>query len=405
MEILATIIFISIFLLAPAAVKAFCKKHKWADKIGAVLILYILGIIIGNLHLLPFLPAALAHPSSLPAIQDALSSAMVPIAIPLLLLRCNFRLNDTRSQLLALATGTIAVLCAVVCGYFIFRGGIDAMASDSASSDSAANIGGMLMGVYTGGTINLAAIKSMLGVSERTYLLLNSCDMIISFLFLTLLLSFGIRFLRRFLPFEAAALQSTEESASIAANDGNDGKAAFFRRGQWKQLGLLFLVTVAIVGVSAGIALLLPEGWFMTAFILLLTSLGIAASFSKRLSDIKIAEDISMYCIYIFSIVVASMADLSALDLSSSLSMLGYLSFVVFCSLLIQVLLAKLLRIDADTIVIASTAFICSPPFVPMMAAAMKNRRVLVGGLTIGIIGYAMGNYLGFLVSRLLLLL
>ena len=261
------------------------------------------------------------------------------------------------------------------------------------------------MGVYTGGTINLAAIKSMLGVSERTYLLLNSCDMIISFLFLTLLLSFGIRFLRRFLPFEAAALQSTEESASIAANDSNDGKAAFFRKGQWKQLGLLFLVTVAIVGVSAGIALLLPEGWFMTAFILLLTSLGIAASFSKRLSDIKIAEDISMYCIYIFSIVVASMADLSALDLSSSLSMLGYLSFVVFCSLLIQVLLAKLLRIDADTIVIASTAFICSPPFVPMMAAAMKNRRVLVGGLTIGIIGYAMGNYLGFLVSRLLLLL
>lgn len=405
MEILATIIFISIFLLAPAAVKAFCKKHKWADKIGAVLILYILGIIIGNLRLLPFLPAALAHPSSLPAIQDALSSAMVPIAIPLLLLRCNFRLNDTRSQLLALATGTIAVLCAVVCGYFIFRGGIDTMASDSTSSDSAANIGGMLMGVYTGGTINLAAIKSMLGVSERTYLLLNSCDMIISFLFLTLLLSFGIRFLRRFLPFEAAALQSTEESASIAANDSNDGKAAFFRRGQWKQLGLLFLVTVAIVGVSAGIALLLPEGWFMTAFILLLTSLGIAASFSKRLSDIKIAEDISMYCIYIFSIVVASMADLSALDLSSSLSMLGYLSFVVFCSLLIQVLLAKLLRIDADTIVIASTAFICSPPFVPMMAAAMKNRRVLVGGLTIGIIGYAMGNYLGFLVSRLLLLL
>ena len=405
MEILATIIFISIFLLAPAAVKAFCKKHKWADKIGAVLILYILGIIIGNLRLLPFLPAALAHPSSLPAIQDALSSAMVPIAIPLLLLRCNFRLNDTRSQLLALATGTIAVLCAVVCGYFIFRGGIDAMASDSASSDSAANIGGMLMGVYTGGTINLAAIKSMLGVSERTYLLLNSCDMIISFLFLTLLLSFGIRFLRRFLPFEAAALQSTEESANIAANDSNDGKAAFFRRGQWKQLGLLFLVTVAIVGVSAGISLLLPEGWFMTAFILLLTSLGIAASFSKSLSDIKIAEDISMYCIYIFSIVVASMADLSALDLSSSLSMLGYLSFVVFCSLLIQVLLAKLLRVDADTIVIASTAFICSPPFLPMMAAAMKNRRVLVGGLTIGIIGYAMGNYLGFLVSRLLLLL
>ena len=167
MEIFAAIIFIIVFLLAPAAVKAFCKKHKWADKIGPVLILYILGIIIGNLRLLPFLPAALAHPSSLPAIQDVLSSAMVPIAIPLLLLGCNFRLSDTRSQLLALATGTLAVLCAVVCGFFIFRGGIDAIASNSASGDSAANIGGMLMGVYTGGNqVNARSEREDLSAPE-----------------------------------------------------------------------------------------------------------------------------------------------------------------------------------------------------------------------------------------------
>ena len=43
--------------------------------------------------------------------------------------------------------------------------------------------------------------------------------------------------------------------------------------------------------------------------------------------------------------------------------------------------------------------------FVKMMAAAMKNRRVLVTGLTLGIIGYAVGNYLGFLISELLKLL
>jgi uncharacterized membrane protein len=40
-----------------------------------------------------------------------------------------------------------------------------------------------------------------------------------------------------------------------------------------------------------------------------------------------------------------------------------------------------------------------------MMAAAMKNKDVLIPGLTIGVIGYAVGNYLGFLMSQLLGLL
>ena len=68
-------------------------------------------------------------------------------------------------------------------------------------------------------------------------------------------------------------------------------------------------------------------------------------------------------------------------------------------------LLAKLLRIDADTMTVSSVAYICSPPFVPMMAAAMKNRRVLAGGLAVGVVGYAAGNYLGFLMAQLLALL
>ena len=37
-----------------------------------------------------------------------------------------------------------------------------------------------------------------------------------------------------------------------------------------------------------------------------------------------------------------------------------------------------------------------------MMAAAMKNKSVLAGGLSVGVVGYAVGNYLGFLIARLL---
>jgi len=112
-----------------------------------------------------------------------------------------------------------------------------------------------------------------------------------------------------------------------------------------------------------------------------------------------------MYFIYIFSMTVASMADFGNLDLGGSLNLLGYLALAVFGSLLLQVLMARIFRIDSDTMVISSVAFICSPPFVPMMAGAMKNRRVLASGLAIGVFGYAAGNYLGYLMFRLLSLL
>jgi uncharacterized membrane protein len=137
----------------------------------------------------------------------------------------------------------------------------------------------------------------------------------------------------------------------------------------------------------------------------MLTTLGIIASFIKKVHNLKYSYDIGMYLIYMFCISVASMADMSQLNIAGGANLLGYLLVAVFGSLLFQVIFAKIFRIDSDMMVISSVTFINSPPFVPMMAAAMKNKNVLVPGLSIGIIGYAVGNYLGILLSEFLKLL
>ena len=64
-----------------------------------------------------------------------------------------------------------------------------------------------------------------------------------------------------------------------------------------------------------------------------------------------------------------------------------------------------LLIVDAYSMVISSVAFINSPPFVPMAAAAMRNKDVIVTGLGAGIVGYAVGNHLGVLMAQLLSLI
>ena len=369
-----TIVF---FLLCPACVLWLCRRFPLLDKIGPVLILYIVGIIFGNLF----------HPSGMAGIQNVLSSATVPLAIPLMLFSCTFQRSKTRSQLLALLLGLAAVTVSVLAGFFLF----------GRHMEDGAKIGGMLTGVYTGGTINLASLKVMLDVPEETFILLNSFDMAVSFLYLTFLLSVGIRLFRRWLPVEAG----TDDQEVNGQEKEQPFKGLFTKQGL-RDAGVLLAVDALIIGISAGLGLLAGDGAFMTVLILSLTTLGIAASFWKPLKKRKHGYDIGMYCIYVFSVVVASMADLRSLSISGSLNMLGYLTFVIFFSLLLEVLAAKPLKVDADTMTVSSVAYICSPPFVPMMAAAMKNKSVLAGGLSVGVVGYAVGNYLGFLIARLL---
>ena len=378
--IVSTILLALVFVLAPAGVMWVCRKVNWLGKIGPVLILYILGVIIGNLVHVP-------HQAEL---QDILSSAAVPLAIPLMLFTCTFRRSETRSQLLALITGLVAVISAVVAGYFIFGKNIT----------DAPKIGGMLTGVYTGGTINLAALKTMLGVPEETFILMNSYDMLISFLFLTFLLTFGIRWFRKILPNETREIAGTSPAMTEGIETANYRR--LFTKAGLKDAGFLLLIDILIIGISAGLAVLSGDGWFMTVLILMLTTLGIAASFWKPVKKRRGGYEIGMYLIYIFSIVVASMADLTALDFKGGAALLGYLTFVIFGSLILQVILARIFRIDADTMMISSVTYICSPPFVPMMATAMKIPRIIAAGLAIGVVGYAAGNYLGFLIERLL---
>jgi uncharacterized membrane protein len=76
---------------------------------------------------------------------------------------------------------------------------------------------------------------------------------------------------------------------------------------------------------------------------------------------------------------------------------------IIFGSLFLTIILAKLFRIDADTAVITSDTLVNSPICVPMIAATMKNKDVIVTGITNGLAGYAVGNYIGFLMYNLFL--
>lgn len=384
------------YLLAPAAVLYGCRRWRWMDKIGPILILYFLGAIIANLGIFPL--TGTPEGDSLLKFQNNFSTVLVPMAIPMILLSFTYRRGETKDQLIAMITGLLAVIIAVVAGYPIFAKHIP----------DAPKIAGMYTACLTGGTVNMAAVSKMLGVDGQQYALLNTYDMMVSFTYLVFIMAFGIRWARKLLPVK---------TLDVGSNDADEVRAQIERdrqknpyAGLWSKEGLIEIlkllgVTLVVVGLSAGVAVGLSKlipGTFMMWFILSATTFSIAASFIKPVRRIKYSYEVGMYLIYIFSIVVASMANVRAMDFSGALFIVGFLLFMEVVSLTLQLLSAKLLKVDADTAVIASVTYINSPPFVPMIAASMNNKRVLAPGLAIGVIGYAVGNYLGVLICNIL---
>ena len=109
-----------------------------------------------------------------------------------------------------------------------------------------------------------------------------------------------------------------------------------------------------------------------------------------------------MYIILIFCLTVGAMADLEKIFVTVNYDILFFVLGSVFGSMILHALLCKLFNIDTDTFIVTSVSAIGSPPFVPLVADAIKNKQVVLSGMTAGIIGYAIGNYIGVSMAYLM---
>ena len=75
---------------------------------------------------------------------------------------------------------------------------------------------------------------------------------------------------------------------------------------------------------------------------------------------------------------------------------------VLLLSSLLHLLFCRLLHVSGDLYTTSLIALLCSPPFVPPLVGAMNNKKVLISGIAIGLIGYAVGTYLGIGMAILL---
>lgn len=362
---------ILIIIAAPYFLSRLTKRWGTESWLSPVVLCYIVGI--GMKNLTPF-PLA-------DAISDGFSKGTVLLAIPLLLFSTDligwFRL--ARTTILSYLFVAISVIISATTFGYLLR-------------DSLPDIGvlsGMLCGVYIGGTPNMNAVGIGLGASEETFITLNAAEIACGGIYLVFLTSIAHRFFGLFLSdFQGDKLMSTDDELHSKIN--------------WKEVGFAFLLTIGIVGLSVGSVLFLFGDLKKSSLIILLiSSLAVLASFSKKIRNWEGTFEAGDYLLLMFSIAIGMMADFAEIFQNGGWFLL-LSATVMFGSIFLHVLFCRLFGIDRDTMMITQVAGFYGPPFIGQIASVIKNRSLIFSGIATGLVGLAVANFIGVAVGELL---
>ncbi len=400
---------LALYVIAPVVIIAIFRRKQWMQRCGTVIAAYAVGLLLALTGVTHFTPDSMEEM----LFQDWhrwIMNLSIPLAIPLMLFNCDFKLwtKALPKTILALLAGLVAVIGAVLSGYYLLK---------SLHIPAFEKIAALMTGMYTGGTMNFNALGAALNVDNSLMAVVLAFEMLITVLFLFFVLGGGFRLIRRLLPYTdetTPKMRRQFKQFVPPVQDVEDYDNMFSRENFWGMLAGLGL-SVLFLLAGAGVSYLCwktglippdmenPERPVMNELIIIMviTTLSIGASFFRGIRELPKTFELGMFFILIFSVSLSSLFDWHSVQ-ASTWSIGVFIVWVLVAALLLQLLFCRLMKVSGDLYTISVTALFCSPPFVPPVVGAMGNKKVLISGIVIGLIGYAIGTYLGVGVAWLL---
>ncbi len=375
------------------------RHNKLTKLFGTIGMAYFLGLLVALIVFgLKKLGVSIEPNSDIGEIGSHLAIA---IAIPLLLFSANLQETKKLSKTVLLSFGilTVSVVTAATIIFYTYG---------KANVGFAAELSGMAIGLYTGGTPNFNTIANIFGLDSTTKGIANLADIVTAGVFYMFLLSLCKPLLKKFL--RTSEHEIYMKSSSTIQNTENLDLTEF----KWsKRLIRNFFLAFAMAILGAGLGILVwillgaKQGQMtdllVPVMMLSVTFFGIAASFNKKVRETQGTNVVGHYLILVFSFALASALDLTKIDDSIGRVML-LLGMITILTFVLDVALSKVFNIDVDCMMVTLTAGLYSPAFVPAITAQIKNESLTVPGLICGSLGYAIGTFLGYLFGLLYML-
>jgi uncharacterized membrane protein len=350
------------------------RRSRLVAPLGSVLTAIVLGALLGNLGVLPAVSSA----------YDALGGIGVNLAIALVLLGVNVETlwRAGPRMLGAFLLGAVGTAAGALAGAALLSGAI---------GPETWKLAGQYTGTYTGGGVNFVAVGQAVGTSPTLFTAAVAADNVTTALWMAGCLAIpsvlGGWWWRspaaRVRPADPAATARHDFIATAAPVTLQDAAA---------------VVTAAagVVWLSGEAAAAVPG----VPQVLWLTTLALALAQARPLRRCQGGPLFGNYVLHLF------LAGLGAQSIVREIASVGPAVFyftliVVGVHAAVLFGLGRALRLDLPTLTVASQANIGGPGSALALATAKGYAEHVVPGLAVGILGYAVGNYLGLFVAGL----
>ena len=369
------------------------QKYKWASTVSGVIIALACAMTLSNLKIIPM--------SS--QVYDIVWDYAVPLAIPLLLIKCDIKkiVMESGNILVIFLIGSFATTAGSLIAFFILKNHINELEG----------IAAMIIGTYIGGTVNFSALSNAFNVSEKMVSSATVADNLLMALYFFILISIpSLNFFRK--NYKHPYIDKIENV-----------KVENITSEYWKpkeislkdiaiSISLAFIIVAISNSLSAYLAYLIPKTNFILYMIngllgnqyLIITTISTicAVLFPNILSKIGAAQEIGTFLIYLFFFVIGVPASLTEIIKNSPL-LLVFCSIVVFINMFVSFIFGKIFKFNLEDIILASNANIGGPTTAAAMAIS-KGWIDLVGPVIfVGTFGYVIGTYFGVFIGNLLL--
>lgn len=363
------------------------QKYKWAAKITGAIIALISAIALANLKVIP---------TDSP-VYDTVWNYVVPVAIPLLLLKADLRKirRESGKMFGIFHISALGTIMGTFISAFLFASVIPHVAE----------IAGMMTGSYIGGGVNFVAMTSSFSTPENITNATIVADNLVMVVYFFIVMS--IPSMKLFKKWGMSTENNNEERST--ANYWS--KKEISLKDIAVSLAIAFSVACASNLTSSFIGSVIPDTTVLTRMLksilgnmyLIMTTLMllVATIFSKQLEEINGAEEIGTFLIYLFFVVLGVPASISEIIKNGAFILLFCISAVVI-HLIVTLSIGKIMKCKLDELLLASNACIGGPTTAVAMAIAKGWNGLIVPVMVSGVWGYVLGNYAGILVGTIL---
>jgi len=363
-------------LIAVAGLGFWADSTRIGKQVSGIGIMLVIAMLLGNFGIIPH-----AAPT-----YETVWGFLVPAAVPLLLLKANLRriIPETGPMLGAYFLGVAGTLIGAVIGLWVLPLG-----------STGPDLAGILSATYIGGSMNFAAVAEALEFTEKTLLTAAlAADNVVGTLhILVVALIPSVAILRRWIPSPIIETSEAPMHDEIAADD----EVIPFDP---THICLALTISLAISAIGYGIAGVLNIPNYGILFITAITLL-VANVFHHQLENLHGAFETGILMMYVFFATIGAGADVAVM-IEAGVMVFVYASFIIMIHLVVIVLGAKLFKMDLAEIVIASLACIGGPVAPAAISASRGWRTLVTPGLMVGIMGYAIANFVGVGLASLL---